>query len=181
MKKTEILKATKQGLSILILMSFISSIGGTSLEGIKEKLFLIAPLIVVLPALNDMTGDFGSIIGSRYTTITYLGLKNKKKKLKELFKTSFLIALLMSVYISFLANLIHYLQTRSLKELIPTTIITSLTTIVIMTIIIITTTKLGDYLFKKGYDPDNYLIPITASLADLGSMTMMAILIIVLT
>ena len=76
----EVIKTVKKGLLVLIIMSFVSSLGGTGLETVKSKLLLLTPLLIILPALNDMTGDFGSIIGSRYTTIIYLGLKNSKKE-----------------------------------------------------------------------------------------------------
>ena len=59
-------------LSILIAV-FISSIGGMFLKSFEEALFAIPALLVLIPALNDMAGDFGCIIASRFTTMFYAG------------------------------------------------------------------------------------------------------------
>lgn len=44
--------------------SAISLIGGIGLEAVKEKLLPLVPLIIALPALNTMVGDYAAIIAA---------------------------------------------------------------------------------------------------------------------
>src|SRR3989344_7341928 len=46
----------KASIKILLLATIISSIGGFALENIKTAFISIVPLVILLPALNDMIG-----------------------------------------------------------------------------------------------------------------------------
>ena len=62
-------KIMKESIKILILASLISSLGGIGLESVNVKLIALLPLLILLPAMNDMIGDFGAIISSRISTM----------------------------------------------------------------------------------------------------------------
>src|SRR3989338_5827245 len=57
----------KESIKILLLASIISSVGGLALEHIKTVFISIMPLIILMPTLNDMIGDYGTIISSRFS------------------------------------------------------------------------------------------------------------------
>ena len=64
-------KIFRENLISILVAVFISSIGGSFLEHEKSNLLAIPILIIIVPALNDMVGDFGCIIASRFSTMFY--------------------------------------------------------------------------------------------------------------
>lgn len=169
-------KIVKESIKILILASVISSIGGIGLETIQKKLLLIVPLLILLPSLNDMIGDFGTIMSSKFTTLLYLGkIKErwwKSKELKTLIWILVIISLISAIYIALLANLIAYWRGFEITTdiTIKVILISILATLILVTAIISMSIIAGFIVYKKNEDPDNFLIPITTSIADLGSM-----------
>ena len=71
MIERHIWKIIHESVGILIIASVISTLGGIGLEALQSKLTWLVPIIIVLPALNDMIGDFGAIVASRFTTMLY--------------------------------------------------------------------------------------------------------------
>src|SRR3989344_4456058 len=61
----------RESIKILIFASVLSSLGGLALEHIKAIFVSVLPLIILLPTLNDMVGDFGTIIASRFSTMLH--------------------------------------------------------------------------------------------------------------
>ena len=68
----------RESIRILLLASVISSFGGFALEDIKAIFIPIIPLVILLPTLNDMIGDYGTIVSCRFSTMLHEG-KIKKK------------------------------------------------------------------------------------------------------
>jgi len=169
-------KIIKESWKVLIIASILSSIGGFGLKTIQEKLVIFLPLLIALPALNDMIGDFGTIITAKFTTSLFEG-KIKKPLIKSyfvkhLFKDIMPIALFMAVYISLLSVLVALFMGFEtnfvffLKMLLITLVSTASLVILIFLVAII-----GGYkVYKNKEDPDDILIPITTSIADLGTM-----------
>ncbi len=169
-------KIIKESLKILILASILSSIGGVSLQSIEKKLFLILPLLILLPGLNNMIGSFGTIMSSKFTTLLFLGKINdrwwKSRDLTAIIWTLLAVSLISAVYIGLLSNLIAYWKGFAITtEMISKVIVVSLfATSLLVTLIISISIIAGFRVYKKNKDPDNFLIPITTSIADLGSM-----------
>ncbi len=169
-------KIIKESISILIITSIISSTGGAGLNEIKERLVKNAPLLIIIPALNDLVGDLGIITSSRFTTMLFLGTISNKwwksKELWKLFKTLIIVSIILSFYISFLSVIIGK-QPQSLIKIL----IISLTSVIVLNIIIFAISIIGGLIiYKKGHNPDNYLIPITTSISDLSMMITITIL-----
>ncbi len=174
-----IYKTVKESFAILIITSIISSVGGFGLAAIETKFLKIVPLIILFPALNDMIGDFGTIIASKYTTILFLkGIKKKwwkSKELRTLFKNIGFVALISALYLSTIS--IFLSGELEIKILIKIMAITSIATVVLTVVMLLIAIIGGLYVYKRGHNPDNYLIPMTTSIADLTSMIMLSILV----
>lgn len=176
-------KIIRQSILVLIFAAVISSLGGIGLAGIEEKLTMFLPLAILVPALNNMAGNFGIIIVSRFTT--YLQEKRIKKfrwdskLLRHLFKDVFFVAILSAVYIAVLANAIGLFKGVSitLETLLKTTLITTSVTILLILILFFVAVFGGLYVYRRNQDPDNVLIPITTALADLGSLILFSLLV----
>lgn len=174
-------KITKESSKILILASLISSIGGMTLEKVDVKLIALLPILILIPAMNDMIGDFGSIISSRLTTMLYMGTIKEKEwwkshEIGNLFLVIAVVALISTIYICLLASAMALfggfkVSAFFILKLLLVAIIT--TTLLIVFIFWLSATA-GFYIFKKNEDPSNFLIPLTTSIADLGSMLIMS-------
>ena len=140
----------KESWKILLFASVLSSFGGFALEQIKEIFISISPLIILLPALNGLIGDLGTIISSNFSTFLHEGKIGphwwKNPELRKLFGQLFVIAVIDVVMLVVLLSLVAILA--------------------------------GLYFYHKGEDPNNFLIPITTSVADFGNMLLLVGLVI---
>lgn len=177
-------KIVTESIGILLLASMLSTLGGFGLQSISQNLFFLLPLIILIPALNDMTGDYGGIIASRFTTMLYLGRikeKNwwKSHELRRLFSEVFIIGTFSAVYITVLASVLawfkDYAMTWTAFQRI--LLIALLTTWLLILVLFVMCVLGGFYVYKHKHDPDNYLIPLATSIADLGSMAVLTVLV----
>jgi mgtE-like transporter len=173
----------KESFKILLLASIISSIGGTHLKIIENNLISIIPLLILLPALNDMIGDLGTIISSKFTTMLYLGLSTKRwwesDKVREMIKTIFMVAFVSSIYIGCLSYLFAYLKGFQFSAMLflKVILVSVIATLFLVGIVIMISVVAGIWIYNKKEDPNNFLIPITTSIADLGSLLLFAFLV----
>ncbi len=177
-------KIITESIGILMLTSLLSSIGGFGVEGIKSSIIAILPLLILMPALNDMTGDYGIIIASRFTTMLF------EKKIKpghwwrshlihRLLGEIIIIAVFSAVYITVLASVIAWFKgfPMSWSLFVRVLLIAVMTTLLLVAILFFICILGGFYVYKRKHDPDNYLIPLATGIADLGSMFILAVLV----
>ncbi|MDO8740134.1 MAG: magnesium transporter [Candidatus Woesearchaeota archaeon] len=169
-------KIVKESFKVLILASILSSIGGLGLQSVQNKLVMLVPLLILLPSLNGMIGNYGIVITAKFTTALY---ERKIKRpwwhshfVKHLYKVIIPIALISAVYISVLSVFIAYMRGFNFDLILLLKIIglVVLTTILLVAIIFLISIIGGLYVYHRKEDPDDMLIPITTSVADLGSM-----------
>jgi mgtE-like transporter len=176
----------KESIKILLLASIISSFGGLALEHIKTVFISIIPLIILLPALNDMVGDYGTIISSRFSTMLHEGkIKNnwwKDKELRIMLAQVFIVAVAIVFFTTSVALIVSTFSNYSLNLLTVLKIffITLIDVILIVGILFFTSIFAGLYFYRKKEDPNNFLIPITTSIADFMNMFIISGLVILL-
>lgn len=174
----------KESFKILLFASILSSLGGLALEYIKMSFISIVPLIILLPALNDMIGDYGIVLSSRFSTMLHEGkIKKdwlKMKELRTLFRQIFLIAMvtasissIMSIIVSGFSG--YYLSIMMSYKIL---LISILDTAIIVGILFLISVIAGFHYYRKKEDPNNFLIPITTSVADFGNMIILSLLVI---
>lgn len=173
----------KESLKVLIFGSLISSFGGFGLEAVKEKFITLIPLMIILPAMADLIGDAGIILVSKITTYLYMGkIKQEKlnnKIIRKLFYHLVTIFILTAVYATFLSIFVGMLKgfNFSFDFTFKMLFVILTTTLFIVFLVFWVALIGGRYAFKKKIDPDDLLIPITTSIADLGSFILFSILI----
>ncbi len=174
----------KESIKILLLASIISSFGGLALENIKTLFISVYPLIILLPVLNDQIGNYGTIISAKFSTMLHEDKIKKKwwknKELKVLFRQLTLMAILTAVISSTIALIIsnvtaHKTDFTLISNIIAITLIDVLFLVMILFLVAVVS---GIYLYKKQEDPNNFLIPITTSIADFGNMIILSLLIL---
>lgn len=176
-------KIIKESLKVLLIGSLLSSIGGLSLEVIKDKLAIALPLIIILPAFASMVGNAGIISVSKITTQLYIN-KEKHNKFNSNFVFNLFLLLLIvfclsSFYVTFLSILIAYLNGFVVEKgfIISMFSIVLLTVITIVSLVFFVAVVGSRYAFKRKIDPDDLLIPITTSIADFGSLIVFSLLV----
>lgn len=176
----------RESLKILLFASLVSSLGGLGLERLKMVIVSILPLVILMPVLNDMIGDYGSIVASRFSTMLHENKihQNWKKslELRKLFYQILLTALFTTLLSTFLAVVISRFATGSFDWMVALKVLGVVLIDVIVMIFILFGLSIyfGLYYFRKGEDPNNFLIPITTSVADFGNMMMLAVLVILM-
>jgi mgtE-like transporter len=164
----QFIKTIKETLSTLLIIAVIVNVTGTVLRQISETIGSKKEVYTVYPALIDTVGDVGSVVGSTATTKLVLGLVDPvfssiRKHASRILATwaASLIMFIVYAVLSVLAQAnplnINFLGLITL--LLTTNIIAVLLIVVISFVVAIAT-------FRKGLDPDNFVIPIESSLAD---------------
>jgi cation transporter-like permease len=177
-------KIIKESIKVLLFASILSSLGGLTLESIKDVFIAVIPLIVLLPALNDMIGDYGIIISSRFSTLLYTGkIRGKWYKdsdLQKLLLQVLIIALFYALVSSALALVISSFSDFAINfsVIYKIFLIAIIDVLLLVGILFFIAIKAGLRIYKKGEDMDNFLIPITTSIADFGNMIILAVLVL---
>src|SRR3989344_4569845 len=169
----------KESVKILLFASIVRSLGGFAIENVKNYFILLIPLIILLPTLNDMLGDYGTIISSRFSTMLHEGKiksdPSKNKEMIKMYKQILAVAMLTGIFSASIALLI---STHSGYEATPEIILKILLIIaadiiIIVSLLFLIAVNVGWRMHKKEEDPNNFLIPITTSLADFGNMVIL--------
>jgi cation transporter-like permease len=173
----------KESIAVVLFAGLCSAIGGLALESIRPIFISLMPLIILFPVLNDMIGDYGIIISSRFTTLLHMGKVDgkwyKHKFLLRLFFQILIIALITGLVSTFIALVISIQQNFNVTSAIVYKLFLTCVIDVMLLVIILFLIAIygGYYYFKKNEDPDNFLIPITTALADFGNMMILAVLV----
>ncbi|MBI2668999.1 magnesium transporter [Candidatus Woesearchaeota archaeon] len=173
----------RESIKILLLASLISSFGGLALEHVKLIFISIIPLVILFPALNDMIGDYGTIVSSRFSAMLHENKIRrtwwKNKELKDLFLQILMISLVTAMISSGIALLISRVFGYDVSRVIVTKIffIAVIDAVVMVSGLFMTSVIAGLHFYHKKEDPNNFLIPITTSVADFGNMVVLAVLV----
>jgi len=161
-------KTIKETLSTLLIIAIIVNVTGTILKQISETIGSKKEVYTVYPALIDTVGDVGSVVGSTATTKLVLGLLNPvfssiRKHAPRILATwcASLIMFMVYAFLSLLA------QGSPLNTgFLSLTLLLFTTNIIAVFIIVVISFAIAIATFRKGLDPDNFVIPIESSLAD---------------
>jgi len=170
-REREFMKTVKEFLLTLLLVALIVNVTGSILSRIHAYIQVIGgkpEVYVVYPALIDTMGGVGSIVGSTATTKLALGLISSsfssiRKHLTEIGGAWIASLVMFTLYpmISFLTHRITALDDlmRFMAQLLVTNILA-------VSLIIIISYAVAIFTYRRGWDPDNFVIPIESSLAD---------------
>ncbi|HIJ98868.1 TPA: magnesium transporter [archaeon] len=184
--KTETMyeKIIKQSIIVLSFGAILSTSAGIILQHYIEALVAIPSILVLLPAFIGEGGNIGSIFASRIATHLHLGLVKPKFEIKgEAEKEISHTYLFAIIVFPIIAVTTYYLSKfAGIMSLHPITLILiSLAGGAILTTLV-TFLAFGSSIisFKHGIDPDNVLIPIVASSADILGVVCLFVVLFVL-
>jgi len=166
----------KQSLPLLLLCGLGAIVTGCILSlmntpNLDDNLFLKIPgLIIVIPAIIAMRGNISTAFGSRLGSAYHLGVIDAdnlwNKELIQNILGSFVLSLLMSIFIGILAYITSFILGVFPN---PFLIISIVLIAGVISGIILSFMTIGViYLvFKRGYDPDNITGPALATFGDI--------------
>lgn len=161
----------KESFPLLTLCIGIEIMSGQLLN-MEEKQFIKLPILLALiPVINGIGGNIGSILGARIASGLHVGYISPDLKGKELRKNitdAFLLGLITFTFLAFFINLISPKLGLEMGNL---TLIKLLGIMlgagIILTIIVIQLgISVAIFSFKKGVDPDNVVTPIVTTACD---------------
>jgi len=181
-REPEFIKTLKESLATLLFVAFIVNITGTILKGISDFVGDRKEIYTVYPALIDMVGDVGSVVGSTATTKLALGLltpsfSSIRNHARNIF-SAWAASIIMFVILAISALSIQGMLTLSaFSGLIPVLLIAN---VIAVAAIVLLSYGVAILTFKKGLDPDNFVIPIESSFADSAmSVALLAALLLI--
>jgi len=176
-KEKEFVKMIKEFLLTLLSVTFIVNITGSLLVRVSEVIGNRSEVYMVYPALIDTVGDVGSIIGSTVTTKLALGSIKPSFSSIRAHTVEIGGAWSASMLLFFSYAAISSLTTgvKNLGGLVSFVSQLLVTNILAVSIMIFIAYSIAIFTYRRGLNPDNFVIPIESSLAD--TVTTAAVLI----
>ena len=173
-------KTIKESFLTVVFVAFIVNVTGTVLKDISKIVGRRKEIYTVYPALIDTVGDVGSVVGSTATTKLALGLLKPSFHAMRNHATRIFTAWTASIIMFILYSTISLLTqgTFMLHVFLGFASLLLITNIIAVFAIVLISYAIAILTFKKGLDPDNFVIPIESSLAD--GITSIALLIALL-
>ena len=167
LRETEFIKTVREAFFTIVAVAFIVNITGLFLVEIAEFVKGRKEIYVIYPALIDIMGGVGSIVGSTATTKLTIGtlehsIRSIREHLAEIFG-AWIASLIMYVFSVFFLLIWVRCSVWRFLTLIYTVLLSNVLSAPIICLIAFT---VGMSTFRRGLDPDNFVIPIESSLAD---------------
>ena len=178
----EFVKTLKESMITMVFVALIVNITGTVLNGISTFVADRKEIFTVYPALIGMIGNVGSVVGSTATTKLALGLLTPSfssiKQHSKNILSAWSASIIMFILFALLSLLIHGIL--SLSSFAWFTYVLLVANVIAVVAIIILSYSISILTFKRGLDPDNFVIPIESSFADsITSIALFAALLLV--
>ena len=176
MHDADFIKTIKESMTTMLFVAFIVNVTGTVLTRISSFVVDRKEVFTVYPALISNIGAVGSVVGSTATTKLTLGLlapsllsmRSHAKNIFSSWTSSLAVFVTLGILSLVLNSVFSFSSFLSLISILLIANIISVVTIVLLSYSISILT------FKRGLDPDNFVIPIESSFAD--SVTSIALL-----
>jgi mgtE-like transporter len=167
-KEKEFAKMIKEFLLTLLSVTFIVNITGSLLVRVSEVIGNRSEVYMVYPALIDTVGDVGSIIGSTVTTKLALGsIKPTFSSMKaHIVEIGGAWSASLVLFISYAAISSVTSGVNTLGGVLKFTGQLLITNILAVAIMIFIAYSIAIFTYRRGLNPDTFVIPIESSLAD---------------
>ncbi len=167
-KEEKFVKMIKEFLLTLVFVTFIVNVTGSLLDKISARMRNGKEIYIVYPALITTVGGVGSIVGSTATTKLALGLikpsfSSIRQHLNEI-AGSWIASIAMFTLYSITSSLMSETTTLGNALEIATQLLT--TNILAVSAMAIIVYDIAISTYRRGLDPDNFVIPLESSLAD---------------
>jgi len=167
----------KEFLLTLVIVTFVVNVTGSILVKVSEAIGNRPEIYVVYPAMIDTVGDVGSIVGSTATTNLALGVvKPSFSSIKQhitVLGGGWMASTIMFTLYFITASFMRRITTLNGLSKFAAQLLT--TNILAVSAMVVIAYAVAIFTYRRGWDPDNFVIPIESSLAD--SITTLSLLI----
>lgn len=171
-REAEYWRTIKEASLTMITVTLISAVSGYSLSSIRSQIEESPGILLVYPALIDTLGDIVAIFSSASTTKLFLGTLESKLS-QILIQTRDLVQLWLSAVIYFtLYGLVAYISSGNISRFF----IPLISFHIVFPIMITLASFVAILTFRKGLDPDNFVIPIETAFTDMAMTVFIALL-----
>ncbi|MEM2921830.1 MAG: magnesium transporter [Candidatus Bathyarchaeia archaeon] len=161
-----------EGGSMILLSSLLGILAGVGLVGLRDEIERKPSVLMLYPALIDTLGDIGSILGTMQTTKLALGYTHSfivtlKTTLADLVSVEVAAALihLVFAFVTFFMAGVTSLSSE-LYILLKIALMSNLLSFMFISVLSL---LVATQTFKRGLDPDNFVIPAVTSVSDVGA------------
>jgi len=154
-------KILKESIPLLIILMIIEIFGGQVLNSQLERFVVFPILLMFIPVINGVCGNIGSILGARVSSGLHVGYITPDFRGKELRENVIGVLILALLTFLFLGCLVYVISTSF--KLVFIMMGAGLLLTFGMICLCIPTAMIS---FSKGIDPDNVVIPILTTGAD---------------
>jgi mgtE-like transporter len=177
LNETKFAETIKEFLLTLVFVTFIVNVTGSFLTKISGVTGNGKRIYAVYPAIITTVGGVGSIIGSTATTKLALGLispsfSSIRQHISEI-GGAWLASIVMFIIYAIVSSVMS--GAKTLGEMIMFTGQLLTTNVLAVSVMIFIAYTVAIFTFRRGWNPDNFVIPIESSLAD--TITTAAILV----
>lgn len=181
----EMKKIIKQSTPVLLLCSFLGVSAGGFLNNSLETLLKNPSLLTLVPLFSGESGNLVSILGARLSSALHSGLINPVMRPEKITIRNFSIiaflAIIIYPIIGFLAELPSRMINIPSLSFISIVGISTIAGMILIAIMILVVFFISTLSYKRGFDPDNIVIPISTSTTDsLSSLILVYVAIFVL-
>ena len=173
--QSEYWRTLREASLTIIAVTLVATVSGYSLSHIKSKLEALPEVLIIYPALIDTLGDSVAIFGSISTTKLFIGtLESRFSHLTRQIKDLAQLWLSSTIYY-IVYGFIAYLPGRNFFSfLLPLASFN-----LIFPVMIAVSFLVAILTFKRGLDPDNFVIPLETALTDtLLTLTLTSLIIL---
>ncbi len=167
-RDAEFFRIIRESLPTMLLVALMVNITGTVLKAVGSFAGTRREIYTVYPAIIDLMGDVGLVVGSAATTKLALGvLKPSFSSIKDHAKNilaAWFASIILFVVLGFLALGVNGMFT--LQGIYSLLLILIVSNIIAFVAIVLLSYAIAIVTFKRGLDPDTIVIPIGSALAD---------------
>jgi len=167
-RETEFLRTLQESFFMIAAVAVIVNITGHVLSAISEFVGQKPKIYVIYPAIINTMGNVGAIVGSTATTKLALGsldsslrsIRNHRIQIAAVWIASAVMFMIYALFSSL------YLFPSSVLEALTFLFLLLVTNFFAGAVMIFVSFSVAILTFKRGLDPDNFVIPLESSLAD---------------
>ncbi len=165
---------------VLVISVLIGLAAGYMLDYYSGQGRITAITLAMVPPLNGIGGNIGSILGARLSSALHLGTIEPKLRDQPILKINVSASLSLSLIVFGFAGIIFFgssiLTGKTLIEALKITSLFFGAGILLTTIITITSVSTAFLSYKQGIDPDNVVIPIVTTIVDVAGVLSLLIM-----
>ncbi|MEM4246607.1 MAG: magnesium transporter [Candidatus Bathyarchaeia archaeon] len=166
----------REAVPVVLLCACFGIFGGLTLGGVRRVLEKVPGVLILYPAVVDALGDVGSIVGSNTTSRLHLGeLSPSLSSFKELLYDILAVESSAGIVHTLFGGAAYHLATKVLvnarmDRLVVAAVLSNLVSFVPICLLAFLVAVLT---FKRGLDPDNFVIPVETAVSDaLGTLAL---------